>query len=249
MIRVERIRKRFDAREVLRGISFSVPAGRTVVLLGPSGAGKSVLLKTMVGLLRPDDGEVWIDGVPLVGGPEPAAAEVRRRVGFVFQSSALFDSLTVAENILLGLDGDGLGGDPRRGRARVLECLRWVNLEPEIAAKHPAELSGGMQKRVAIARAIAGEQRYLLYDEPTAGLDPANAETVAELIRRLQGELGVTTVAVTHDLDLARHVADSVLLLDGGELVAETPVAALEALDHSMVRAFHRRRPRLEHVA
>lgn len=248
MIRVERIRKRFDAREVLRGISFSVPAGRTVVLLGPSGAGKSVLLKTMVGLLRPDEGEVWIDGVPLVGGPEPAAAEVRRRVGFVFQSSALFDSLTVAENILLGLDGDGLGGD-RRGRARVLECLRWVNLEPEIAAKHPAELSGGMQKRVAIARAIAGEQRYLLYDEPTAGLDPANAETVAELIRRLQGELGVTTVAVTHDLDLARHVADSVLLLDGGELVAETPAAALEALDHPMVRAFHRRRPRLEHVA
>jgi phospholipid/cholesterol/gamma-HCH transport system ATP-binding protein len=239
MIRLERIRKGFDGHEVLRGISLSIPTGRTLALLGPSGAGKSVLLKTVIGLLEPDEGDVWVEGVELTGAPARAAEAVRRTMGYVFQYSALFDSLTVAENILLGLDERRWRVDSATARARLQECLRWVNLRPEILSRYPAELSGGMQKRVAIARAIVAEQRYLLYDEPTAGLDPLNAENIAGLILRLQADLGVTSIVVTHDFELARHVGDEVAILDGGRIVADVPAAALDALDHPIVRAFH----------
>lgn len=249
MIRVERLWKRFGTQEVLRGISFAVPRGVTTVVLGPSGAGKSVLLKAMVGLIEPDSGEVWVDGTALVGAREGVLEAVRRRIGFVFQYSALFDSLSVEENVQLGLDDGGSRSDAPPGPARVLDCLRAVNLEPQVAWRYPAELSGGMQKRVAIARAIAGRQRYLLYDEPTAGLDPVNAEIIAGLIRRLQAELGVTSMIVTHDLDLARRVGDTILLLDGGSICAEVPAAALAGVDHPLVRAFLRREPMLDIVA
>jgi phospholipid/cholesterol/gamma-HCH transport system ATP-binding protein len=239
MIRLERVRKRFDSHEVLRGVSLSVRAGRTLALLGPSGIGKSVLLKTVIGLLEPDEGEIWVGGVELTEAPVPVAEAVRRTMGYVFQYSALFDSLTVAENILLGLDESRWRADSPAARARLQECLRWVNLSPEIVSRYPAELSGGMQKRVAIARAIMAEQPYLLYDEPTAGLDPLNAEKIARLIRRLQGDLGVTSIVVSHDFGLAKYVGDQIAILDGGRIVADVPAAALDALDHPMVRAFH----------
>jgi len=240
MIRIERLRKRFGAQEVLRGVSLTVPEGRTLVLLGPSGVGKSVLLKSVIGLLEPDDGEIWAGGVELTGGAPSAIEAVRRTMGYVFQYSALFDSLTVAENILLGLDERRWPPEAPATRARLLECLRWVNLSPSTAPRYPAELSGGMQKRVAVARAIVAEQRYLLYDEPTAGLDPVNAANIAGLIRRLQSELGVTSMVVTHDLDLAREVADQVAILEAGRIVADVPGPALDALDHPMLRAFGR---------
>jgi phospholipid/cholesterol/gamma-HCH transport system ATP-binding protein len=239
MIRLERIRKRFGAQEVLRGVNLTVRAGSTLVLLGPSGVGKSVLLKTVIGLVEPDEGEIWVGDVELTGAPERVAEAVRREMGYVFQYSALFDSLTVAENILLGLDERRWRADSPATRARVQECLRWVNLGWEVASRYPAELSGGMQKRVAIARAIVGQQRYLLYDEPTAGLDPVNVENIAGLIRRLQRDLGVTSIVVTHDFELAKHVGDQVAILDGGRIVADVPALALESLDHPMVRAFH----------
>jgi phospholipid/cholesterol/gamma-HCH transport system ATP-binding protein len=240
MIRLEGIRKRFGTREVLSGVTLSVPAGRTLALLGPSGVGKSVLLKTVIGLLEPDDGEIRVAGVELTGAPPRTAEAVRRTMGYVFQYSALFDSLTVAENILLGLD-ESLGRpDTAAARARLLECLRWVNLAPDVGPRYPAELSGGMQKRVAIARAVVAEQRYLLYDEPTAGLDPLNAVNIAGLIRRLQDDVGVTSIVVTHDLDLARAVGDGVAILDGGRIVADVPAPALDALDHPMLRVFRR---------
>jgi phospholipid/cholesterol/gamma-HCH transport system ATP-binding protein len=242
MIRLERVRKWFGAHEVLRGVSLTVPRGRTLVLLGPSGAGKSVLLKTVIGLLEPDDGEIWVDGVELTGADEHAAAAVRRTMGYVFQYSALFDSLTVGENVLLGLDDRRCRPDSAAARARLQECLRWVNLRTEVLERYPAELSGGMQKRVAVARAIAAEPRFLLYDEPTAGLDPVNAANIAALVRRLQEELGVTGVVVTHDLELARAVGDEVAILDGGRIVADVPAAALDAVSHPMLRA-HGRRP------
>ena len=248
MIKLERVRKRFGAREVLRGVNLSVRAGRTLVLLGPSGVGKSVQLKTIIGLLEPDDGEVWVGGTELTGAPERKAEAVRRTMGYVFQYSALFDSLTVAENILIGLDERRLRADSAAARVRLQECLRWVNLDPEIAFWYPAELSGGMQKRVAIARAIVAEQRYLLYDAPTAGLDPVNAENVARLIRRLQADLGVTGIVVTHDLELASSVGDHVAILDGGRIVAHVPTPALDALDHPMVRAFRHRSNEIEFV-
>lgn len=248
MIRLERVRKRFGAHEVLRDVSFSVRSGRTLALLGPSGVGKSVLLKTVIGLLEPDEGEVWVGDVELTGAPERAAEAVRREMGYVFQYSALFDSLTVAENILLGLDERRWRPDSPATRARLQECLRWVNLRPEIASLYPEELSGGMQKRVAIARAIVAEQRYLLYDEPTAGLDPLNAENIAGLIRRLQRDLGVTSIVVTHDFELVRYVGDQAAILDGGRIVADVPAPALEALDHPMVQAFRHRPERIDYV-
>lgn len=246
MIRLERIRKRFGANEVLRGASLSIHAGGTLALLGSSGVGKSVLLKTIIGLLEPDEGEVWVGGVELIGAPDRVAEAVRREMGYVFQYSALFDSLTVAENVLLGLDERRWPADAPATRARLQECLGWVNLGPEIASRYPEELSGGMQKRVAIARAIVAEQRYLLYDEPTAGLDPLNAENIAGLIRRLQMERGVTSIVVTHDFDLAEHVGDQVAILDGGRIVADVPASALEALDHPMVQAFRHRSERID---
>jgi phospholipid/cholesterol/gamma-HCH transport system ATP-binding protein len=169
-------------------------------------------------------------------------------MGYVFQYSALFDSLTVAENILLGLDERRWRPDSPATWARLQECLRWVNLRPEIASLYPEELSGGMQKRVAIARAIVAEQRYLLYDEPTAGLDPLNAENIAGLIRRLQRDLGVTSIVVTHDFELAKYVGDQAAILDGGRIVADVPAPALEALDHPMVQAFRHRPERVDFV-
>jgi phospholipid/cholesterol/gamma-HCH transport system ATP-binding protein len=246
MIRLERVHKWFGEQEVLRGFSLSVGTGSTLALLGPSGVGKSVLLKTVIGLEEPEEGEIWIGGVELTEAPERVAQAVRREMGYVFQYSALFDSLTVAENILLGLDERRWRPDSPATRARLQECLGWVNLGPEVASRYPAELSGGMQKRVAIARAIVGEQRYILYDEPTAGLDPVNVEHIADLIRRLQGDLGVTSIVVTHDFELAKHVGDQVAILDGGRIVADVPALALESLDHPMVQAFRHRPERVD---
>jgi phospholipid/cholesterol/gamma-HCH transport system ATP-binding protein len=248
MIRLERIHKQFGAQEVLRGVSLCLRTGRTLALLGPSGVGKSVLLKTIIGLLEPDEGEIWVAGVELTGAAERVAEAVRRTMGYVFQYSALFDSLTVAENILLGLHESEWRPDSPGTRARLQECLRWVNLDPEIASRYPAELSGGMQKRVAIARAIVAEQRYILYDEPTSGLDPLNLENIAGLIRRLQGDLGVTSVVVTHDFELAKCVGDQVAILDGGRIAAQVPAPALDALDHPMVRAVRRWHKRVDVV-
>jgi len=248
MIRLERIRKRFGAHEVLRGVSLSVRTGSTLALLGPSGVGKSVLLKTTIGLLEPDEGEIWVEGVELTSAPARAADAVRGTMGYVFQYSALFDSLTVGENVLLGLDEAEWHPDSPAARARLKECLRWVNLDPAIATQYPGELSGGMQKRVAVARAIVGEQRYLLYDEPTSGLDPLNAENIAGLICRLRRDLGVTSIVVTHDFELAKSVGDQVAILDGGRIVADVPAPALDALDHPMVRAFRHRPHRVECV-
>jgi phospholipid/cholesterol/gamma-HCH transport system ATP-binding protein len=246
MIRLERVRKRFGAQEVLRGVSLSICAGSTLALLGPSGVGKSVLLKTIIGLEEPDEGEIWVGEVELTGAPQRVAQAIRREMGYVFQYSALFDSLTVAENVLLGLDERRWRPDSPATRARLQECLGWVNLGWEVASRYPAELSGGMQKRVAIARAIVAEQRYLLYDEPTAGLDPVNVENIAGLIRRLQGDLGVTSIVVTHDFELAKHVGDQVAILDGGRIVAGVPAAALDVLDHPMVHAFRHRPERID---
>src|SRR4029077_7983606 len=207
------VHKRFVHNVVLDGVSLEVKDGETLALLGPSGVGKSVTLKMINGLLRPDSGAVSVDGlhVPQLGRKE--IATLRSKIGYVFQYGALFDSMSVAENIRLGITDETCYNDDKYCDNRVVECLRLVNLSPEVATKLPAELSGGMKKRVGIARAIAGKPKYLLYDEPTSGLDPVNADVIDGLGERLQDELGPTSVVVSHDVRGSFRVADRVALL------------------------------------
>ncbi len=213
MIELRNISKRFVNLVVLDGVNLSVEDGETVALLGPSGVGKSVLLKHIIGLIKPDSGDVVVDGlhVPLLKREE--LSELRSRIGYVFQNGALFDSMNVYENIRLGITDDELYRNQTYCDERVRECLRLVNLAAEVAQKFPVELSGGMRKRVGIARAIAGKPKYLLYDEPTSGLDPMNADVIDALVERLQSELGVTSVVVSHDVRGSFRVADRVALL------------------------------------
>jgi len=238
MIELRGVRKRFGEQVVLGGVNFDVREGETVALLGPSGSGKSVLLKHINGLLRPDAGTIAVDGtqVPLL--KREALAELRTRIGYVFQNGALFDSMDVFENIRLGLSDEEKYGDLEYSRSRVTECLRLVNLTPETAKKFPAQLSGGMRKRVGIARAIAGAPKYLLYDEPTSGLDPVNADVIDDLVIRLDEELGVTSVVVTHDVRGAFRVADRLALLYDTKIVLEgTPEEFRDSTD-PRIRAF-----------
>ena len=213
MIELKDVSKRFVDHVVLDHVDFKVADGQTVALLGPSGVGKSVLLKHIIGLITPDSGLVSVDDLNVASLKRKDLAHLRTRIGYVFQNGALFDSMDVRENIRLGITNGELYDDLDYCQDRVRECLRLVNLQQEVAAKFPGELSGGMRKRVGIARAIAGKPKYLLYDEPTSGLDPVNSDVIDGLIERLQDELGVTSVVVTHDVRGAFRVADKIALL------------------------------------
>lgn len=238
MIVVQGLSKRFGEHIVLAGVDFSVAEGETVALLGPSGTGKSVLLKHIIGLIRPDAGTVMVDGTDICHLSRKALSALRTRIGYVFQNGALFDSLDVFENVRLGITDESLYRDLVYCRARVAECLSLVNLAAEVADKYPAELSGGMRKRVGIARAIAGKPKYLLYDEPTSGLDPVNADIIDSLVMRLDNELGVTSVMVTHDVRGAFRVADRIALLSDGIIVLQGTPEEFKASTHPKVRAF-----------
>ena len=243
MIQLLNVAKRFVDNVVLDGVSLDVRDGETLALLGPSGVGKSVLLKTINGLLRPDAGDVIVDGLHVPRLKRTELAELRSHIGYVFQYGALFDSDTVAENIRLGITNEDQFGDEAYCAERVKECLRLVNLAPEVAEKYPAELSGGMKKRVGIARAIAGKPKYLLYDEPTSGLDPVNADVIDGLVERLRDELGVTSVVVSHDVRGSFRVADRVALLwqakiravgTAEEILASRDSAVLQFLERDL---------------
>jgi phospholipid/cholesterol/gamma-HCH transport system ATP-binding protein len=238
MIELHGVRKRFGKQVVLDGVDFKVQEGETVALLGPSGTGKSVLLKTIIGLIRPDEGTVVVDDKPVIRLKRKDLARLRSHIGYVFQNGALFDSMDVFENVRLGITDEEKYRDLEYSRARVLETLRLVNLAPETMQKFPAQLSGGMRKRVGIARAIAGSPKYVLYDEPTSGLDPVNADVIDQLVKRLDNELGVTSVMVTHDVRGAFRVADKLALLTGGKIVQQgTPDEFLKSKD-PMVQEF-----------
>jgi phospholipid/cholesterol/gamma-HCH transport system ATP-binding protein len=214
--------KSFGGQAVLRGVSLRVSQGECYTLLGGSGTGKSVSLKHMIGLLRPDRGRVFIEGRDVTDLDERDWVDLRTHIGFVFQGAALFDSQSVAENIAYPLREHRRWAEERI-RERVEACLEAVGLSG-IGSAMPAELSGGMRKRVGVARAIALEPGAILYDEPTTGLDPANSRRIGELIRDLQRRLRVTSVVVTHDLPLCYAVSDRVGLLDEGRLVMEGSV-------------------------
>jgi phospholipid/cholesterol/gamma-HCH transport system ATP-binding protein len=238
MIELKNVHKRFGEQVILDGVNFTVQDGETVALLGPSGTGKSVLLKHIIGLIRPDVGSVEVDG-KLVGRlKRDDLAELRSKIGYVFQNGALFDSDNVYENIRLGLSDEKQYNDDEFARARVAECLRLVNLAPETQEKYPAQLSGGMRKRVGIARAIAGKPKYLLYDEPTSGLDPVNSDIIDNLVKRLADELGVTSIMVTHDVRGAFRVADRLALLTGGKIVQHGTPQDFLASNNPQVKEF-----------
>ena len=238
MIELKKVSKRFVDNVVLDNIDFVVKQGETVALLGPSGVGKSVLLKTIIGLIKPDSGDVLVDGLSVPHLARKELSELRSHIGYVFQNGALFDSDTVYENIRLGITNEEHYRDDRYCEERVRECLRLVNLQPEVARKFPSELSGGMRKRVGIARAIAGKPTYLLYDEPTSGLDPVNADIIDSLIERLQQELGVTSVVVTHDVRGAFRVADRIALLSQAKIRAVGTSEEILASKDPLVQQF-----------
>jgi len=221
MILLRDVHKRFGSLVVLDGVDLDVQEGETLALLGPSGTGKSVLLKHIIGLIRPDSGLVMVDDADVSRLRRKELAHLRSRIGYVFQNGALFDSMDVYENVRLGITDGEKYRDEEYSRERVAGCLKLVNLAPEVMSKYPAELSGGMRKRVGIARAIAGSPKYLLYDEPTSGLDPVNADVIDSLVKRLDNELGVTSVMVTHDVRGAFRTADRLALLTGGKIVQQ----------------------------
>ena len=216
MIAVRGLKKRIGAQEILRGVELEVAAGQTLVIIGRSGAGKSVLLKNLIGLMQPDEGEICIDGQSIIGMSERQLAAIRRKVGILFQGGALFDSMTVEENIRLGLKKQGMSADDQR--VRVRESLALVNLEGT-EGRYPAELSGGMRKRVGIARAVALKPRYILYDEPTTGLDPVTSAVIDDLMIRTR-DLGATGLIVTHDLRTSFKCGDRIAMLYEGRLRA-----------------------------
>ncbi len=236
MIEVEGLEKAFGSNRVLRGVDLTVRRGEILTLLGGSGTGKSVLLKHLVGLLRADAGRIRIDGREVAHLSERDWVEVRERVAYVFQGAALFDSLSVFENIAYGLR-EHRDLDESTLAARVADCLEAVGLAG-IETRMPAALSGGMRKRVAVARAIALEPRVILYDEPTTGLDPANARRIGQLITSLRDRLRVTSVIVTHDLALCFGISDRVALLGEGYLLAIDSTQAMRSSTQPEVRSF-----------
>jgi len=239
VINLENLTKVFGSRTVLSGVSLEVPDGQNTVIIGASGAGKSVTLKLIVGLLEPDSGRVVVDGQDVQELDRDELAALRARIGYVFQFAALFDSMTVEENIRMGLVRKGFNDSEIR--ARVEESLAVVDLEGT-ETKMPAQLSGGMRKRVGIARAIALKPRYILYDEPTTGLDPVTASVMDQLIIRTR-DLGVTGLVVTHDMRSAFAVGDRIAMLHQGQIRQVGGVQEIRASDDPIVRQFIEGRP------
>jgi phospholipid/cholesterol/gamma-HCH transport system ATP-binding protein len=219
MIEARDLKKSFGPQRVLDGVNLCIAEGESMVIMGRSGGGKSILLKHLVGLIRPDSGEVIIDGESIVGMNERRLLDVRHKFGMLFQSAALFDSMTVAENVGFALRREKSLKREELDR-RVSEALEMVEL-PGIEAKKPSELSGGMRKRVGLARAIVYRPEIVLYDEPTTGLDPIVADSIDQLIVRVRDRLNVTTVVVTHDMRSARRVGQRIVMLHEGKIYVE----------------------------
>jgi phospholipid/cholesterol/gamma-HCH transport system ATP-binding protein len=236
LIELRHISKRFGWQQVLNGIDLKIETGTCVVILGASGSGKSVMLKHIVGLLKPDNGEVWFSGKRIDTLSEPDLMKVRQRFGFLFQQGALFDSLNVSQNVGFPLT-EHTNKKPEEIAEIVAHKLRMVGL-PDVGNKMPAELSGGQRKRVALARAIALDPEVILYDEPTTGLDPIRSDVINELILKLQRELHVTSVVVTHDMNSAFKIADRLVMLYEGKLIFDGTSDEIRASTNEVVRRF-----------
>ena len=239
IIRFDHVRKSFGDLVVLADLSLDIEPGRTTVIMGPSGTGKSVFLKLLVGLLYPDSGHVWVTGVDITQAREPELLRVRKRLGMMFQEGALFDSMTVGENIAFPLRRH-----TRKKAAEIREIvadkLESVGL-PGIGHKMPSELSGGMRRRVGLARAIVLDPEIVLFDEPTTGLDPVTSGSIDDLIAEMKQQMGITFVVISHDIVGSFHIADRIGMLDGGHLIALGTPQEVQSSPDPVVRRFLQR--------
>jgi len=236
MIKIRNLKKSFGKNKVLNGINLDVPDGKTVVVIGQSGCGKSVLLKHIIGIIKPDQGDIHVNDVDICKLNVDELNQLRLKFGMVFQSSALFDSLTVKENVGFGLieHTDMLEEEIDN---QVKKCLDLVGLK-DIEDKMPSELSGGMKKRVALARAISMNPKIILYDEPTVGIDPIRADSINKLIKKLHDKLNVTSIVVTHDMASAYYVADRIAMLHKGKIIGDGTSEEIKSSDNPFIKQF-----------
>ncbi len=235
MITLTALHKSFGPKQVLRGVDLSVPKGTSTVIIGGSGTGKSVLLKSVLGLVTPDAGQIEVDGKDATAGDRDAFLA---QFGMLFQGAALFDSLTVWQNVAFRLLRGSLKKPKDEAREIAIEKLKRVGLGPDVADQFPAELSGGMQKRVGLARAIAAEPKIIFFDEPTTGLDPIMAGVINDLIREIVTEMGATAMTITHDMSSVRAIADRVAMLHAGKIRWEGPVGEIDAAGDPYLHQF-----------
>ncbi|SDF11171.1 phospholipid/cholesterol/gamma-HCH transport system ATP-binding protein [Celeribacter baekdonensis] len=236
MITLTDVHKSFGAKQILRGVNLTVERGESCVIIGGSGTGKSVMLKCILGLVTPDRGTITVDGEEVTASGDRDA--FLARFGMLFQGSALFDSLPVWQNVAFRLLRGSLKRPRHEAREIAIEKLRRVGLSPDVADQFPAELSGGMQKRVGLARAIAADPEIIFFDEPTTGLDPIMAGVINELIREIVVEMGATALTITHDMTSVRAIADKVAMLHGGKIRWHGPVAQLDVAEDPYLTQF-----------
>jgi phospholipid/cholesterol/gamma-HCH transport system ATP-binding protein len=246
VIKLDNVHKAFGEKIVLQGFTLDIGEGETMVIIGYSGTGKSVAIKHIVGLLEPDEGTVFVDGLEVPKLPRRELYELRSHIGYVFQFAALFDSFTIRENVAMGLRKQGILR-PDEIDVRVHEALDLVDLE-NVADRYPAELSGGMRKRVGIARAVALRPKYMLYDEPTTGLDPVTSATMDQLMIKMRDVLGVTSVVITHDMRSAYTVGTRIAMLYDGQVRQVGTVEEIKHTSDPVVRQFIEGRPSLDDV-
>ncbi len=247
MIQLKDVHKAFGEKKVLQGFTLDVHEGETMVIIGFSGTGKSVAIKHIVGLLEPDAGEVWVDNVRVDTLSRRELVKLRSKIGYVFQFAALFDSLSIGENVAMGLRKQGELSASEIDE-RVAESLHIVDLE-DVTHRFPAELSGGMRKRVGIARAVALRPKYILYDEPTTGLDPVTSAVIDDLMVRMRERLGVTGIVITHDMRSAYHVGTRIAMLHEGRVRQVGTVDEIRNTTDPLVRQFIEGRPSLDSAA
>ena len=237
MLELSGVKKTFGNNRVLQGIDLAVPKGRSLVVIGGSGTGKSVMLKCILGLITPDEGSIKVDGRESVNLDARDRDALMRKFGMLFQGGALFDSLSVWENVAFGLI-QGRGMDRKKAREIAMEKIKAVGLREEVGVLYPAELSGGMQKRVSLARAIAANPEIIFFDEPTTGLDPIMADVINELISSTVRQMGATALSITHDMASARKIADEVAMIYQGQIIWHGPVDALDDSGNEYVEQF-----------
>ena len=236
-IEVRGLKKSFGAKVVLDGIDLAIGHGESVVVIGGSGTGKSVLAKCILGLLEADTGSIKIDGAEMVGRSVGERERAMRKFGMLFQGAALFDSLPVWENVAFGLI-QGHGKNRREAKATAIERLAAVGLGPDVGELRPAELSGGMQKRVALARAICAEPEIIIFDEPTTGLDPIMGDVINDLILKCVHQLGATALSITHDMASARKISDRIAMIHRGRIIWSGPTASIDRSGNPYVEQF-----------